>query len=73
MQNSHFFSLIILGIIDWLGDLLRNTNLDIFKPKIYIADFGDFKQGLWALRAKTYFRVEGVFFQQLYCITPYPL
>ena len=40
----------------------------IFNPKIYIADFGFFKQGLLIMKLiqKKLFRVEGIFFQQLY-------
>ena len=40
----------------------------IFKPKIYIADFGNFKQGFLSMKLiqKGHFRVQGMFFQQLY-------
>ena len=45
----------------------------IFKPKIYVADFGNFKQGFLSMKLiqKSNFRVQGMFFfQPLYCITP---
>ena len=43
----------------------------IFNPKIYIADFGNFKQGflIMHLIQNSNFRAQGMFFQQLYCNT----
>ena len=40
----------------------------IFNPKIYIADFDNFKQGFLSMKLiqKSKIRVQGVFFQQLY-------
>ena len=40
----------------------------IFNPKIYIADFGDFKQGFLIMKLiqNINFRVQGMFCQQLY-------
>ena len=41
----------------------------IFNPKIYVADFGNFKQGFFEHeidKKKSNFRVQGMFFQQLY-------
>ena len=40
----------------------------IFNPKTYIADFGNFKQGFLSMKLiqKSDFRVQGMFFQQLY-------
>ena len=40
----------------------------IFNPKIYNADFGNFKQGFLSMKLiqKSNFRAQGMFFQQLY-------
>ena len=40
----------------------------IFNPKIYVADFGNFKQGFLSMNLiqNSNFRVQGMFFQQLY-------
>ena len=40
----------------------------IFNPKNYIADFGNFKQGslIMNLIQNSNFRIQGMFFQQLY-------
>ena len=40
----------------------------IFNPKIYVADFGKFKQGFLSMKflQNSNFRVQGMFFQQLY-------
>ena len=40
----------------------------IFNPKIYIADFGSLKQGFLSMKLiqKSNFRVQGMFFQQLF-------
>ena len=40
----------------------------IFNPKIYVKDFGNFKQGFLSMKLiqKSNFRVQGMFFQQLY-------
>ena len=40
----------------------------IFNPKIYIEDFGDFKQVFLSMKLiqKSNFRVQGMFFEQLY-------
>ena len=41
----------------------------IFNPKIYIADFGNFKQGFFEQEIDkkiSNFRVQGLFFQQMY-------
>ena len=40
----------------------------IFKPKIYVADFGNFKHGFLSMKLmqKSNFRVQGMLFQQLY-------
>ena len=40
----------------------------IFNPKIYVADFENFKQGFLIMKLiqKSNFRVQGMFFQQLY-------
>ena len=40
----------------------------IFNPKIYIADFENFKQGFLIMKLiqNNNFRVQGMFFQQLY-------
>ena len=40
----------------------------IFDPKIYVADFGNFKQGFLSMKLiqKSNFRVQGMFLQQLY-------
>ena len=40
----------------------------IFNPKTYVADFGNFKQGFLIMKLiqKSNFRVQGMFFQQLY-------
>ena len=39
----------------------------IFNPEIYIADFGNFKQGFLSMKLiqNSNFRVQGMFFQQL--------
>ena len=40
----------------------------VFDPKIYVADFGNFKQGFLSMELiqKSNSRVQGMFFQQLY-------
>ena len=40
----------------------------IFNPKIYVADYGNFEQDFWIMKLiqKSNFRVQGMFFQQLY-------
>ena len=40
----------------------------IFNPKTYVADFGNFKQGLLIMNLIQFsnFRIQGMFFQQLY-------
>ena len=40
----------------------------IFNPKIYVADFGNFKQGFLIMKLKqnSNFKVQGMFFQLLY-------
>ena len=40
----------------------------IFNPKIYVADFWNFKQGILIMKLiqNSNFRVQGMFFQQLY-------
>ena len=40
----------------------------IFNPKNYVADFGNFKQGFLSMKLipKSNFRVQGMFFQQLF-------
>ena len=57
-----------------LDDFFRKSaqGVGILNPKIYIADFGDFKQVFLSMKLiqKSNFRVKGIFFQQLYCITP---
>ena len=43
----------------------------IFNPKIHVTDFGNFKQGFLTVKLiqNSNFRVQGIFFQQLYHIT----
>jgi len=54
--------------IRWIFGKFPKGGAGIFNPKNYIADFGNFKQGFSSMKLiqKSNFRIQGMFFQQLY-------
>ena len=57
-----------LDQIKWIFGKVPKGGGVIFNTKIYVLDFGNFEQGFLSMKLiqKSNFRVQGMFFQQLY-------
>ena len=53
--------------IGWFFGKVPKGGVVIFNPKIYVADFGNFKQGFLSMKSiqKSNFRVQGMFFSTI--------